>query len=159
MIVNVECRFKCDFDTVKKYLSLSETLAYINEPLISFEAIDQPHPKVWTPGHHQALMKVFNIPFGRQTINIEFIEGMASSEYIIRDNGFGDIISVWDHWILVKQTKHKDEVIYIDRIDVKAGLLTPFVAIFAHVLYRHRQRRWRLLIKKNFRPIENGMIQ
>jgi len=104
-------------------------------------------------------MKVLKMPFGKQTIGVEIVEGIHPDEHIIRDNGYGEKIKQWDHWILLKKTSNKNQVIYIDRIDVKAGLLTPFVALFAHVLYRHRQRRWRSLIKKNFRPLHTPMIQ
>lgn len=154
MIVNIETQFNADWDTIIHYLSQSKTLAYINSPLVVFEPIDTPHPEVWTPGTYTAKMKLFKrIPFGRQTIVVEMMEGIHPDEHIVRDNGYGDHIRVWDHWVLVKKTDNPHRVIYIDRIDIKAGLLTPFIALFSQILYRWRQHRWKHLIHHHFAPL------
>jgi len=155
MIVNIETQFNTDFETVVNHLHLSKTLAHINYPLISFEPTNKPFPEVWEPGEYEANMKVFSsIPSGKQTIGIEKIEGISDKEYIIRDNGYGDLINKWDHWIYLKKTEDKNKVIYIDRVDVKAGILTPFVWLFSSILYRWRQYRWKQLIKNNFEQIK-----
>jgi len=35
-------------------------------------------------------------------------------------------------------------------VDIEAGLLTPFIWLFSQVFYRHRQRRWQALVKRQF---------
>ena len=40
---------------------------------------------------------------------------------------------------------------YTDSVEVRAGLLTPLVWAFATAFYRHRQRRWRRLVRRGFR--------
>jgi len=37
---------------------------------------------------------------------------------------------------------------YSDEIEIRAGLLTPVIWAFAHGFYRHRQRRWRVLLSR-----------
>jgi hypothetical protein len=40
-----------------------------------------------------------------------------------------------------------DRLHYTDEIEIQAGLLAGVVWAFAHVFYRHRQRRWRTLLR------------
>jgi hypothetical protein len=37
-----------------------------------------------------------------------------------------------------------------DTVEVRAGVLTPFIWLFAQLFYRHRQRRWRALVARRF---------
>jgi hypothetical protein len=67
----------------------------------------------------------------------------------VRDNGHGDLPRKWDHRItLVPQPG--GGTLYTDRVEVGAGVLTPFVWLFAGMFYRHRQRRWRRLVENDF---------
>jgi len=65
----------------------------------------------------------------------------------LRDNGYSALITTWDHWITVEPDGERGTR-YRDEVEVKAGLLTPFVWLFAQVFYRHRQRRWRALARR-----------
>jgi hypothetical protein len=47
-------------------------------------------------------------------------------------------------------------VVYRDRVEVRAGVLTPFIWVFAQIFYRHRQRRWRRLAANGFDYGESG---
>jgi len=86
-------------------------------------------------------------PIGEQTIGIEYpLED--GRRRILRDNGHGALIKQWDHWIFVEPDGEGTR--YTDRVDVDAGLLTPFVSAFARIFYRHRQRRWRRLVQTDF---------
>ena len=73
---------------------------------------------------------------------------MRGEVWSIRDNGHGAMIKTWDHMIEV--APDGDGTRFTDRVTVDAGWLTPFVALFARVFYRHRQRRWRRLIANGF---------
>jgi hypothetical protein len=65
----------------------------------------------------------------------------------LRDNGHSRLIKRWDHWIIL-EPDGEGGTRYRDKVDVDAGLLTPIVGLFAHLFYRHRQRRWRNLAKQ-----------
>ncbi len=157
MIANIETKFKCSYEAAVKYVNKSKTLDYIAFPLLVFTPIDaENYPKIWKNGNYEVKVKLFNsIPFGKQYIGIEKLKDNDPNEFILRDNGTGDIIKQWDHWILISKTDDKQQVKYIDRIDIKAGILTPFIWIFANIFYRWRQLRWKRLIKKSFKQLEN----
>ena len=56
----------------------------------------------------------------------------------------GGVIRRWDHrkWI---EDGSESSCLYIDEIDIDAGMFTIFIWIYAHVFYRYRQRRMRKL--------------
>lgn len=157
MIVNIETEFNCSYETVVEKVNMSVTLDYIAFPLMVFKPIHpESYPKIWDNGNYQVNMKLLNtIPFGKQFIVIEKIKEHDPYEFILRDNGTGDFIERWDHWILIKRTNENNVTRYIDRIDIKAGILTIFIWIYGNIFYRWRQYRWKKLIKSNFKQLEN----
>jgi len=42
----------------------------------------------------------------------------------------------------------RGKVSYTDEIEIQAGWLTPVIWLFAHIFYRHRQRRWKVMMKE-----------
>ena len=103
-------------------------------------------PEVWEDGKYLVKMYIFgNIPFGKQWIVISLYD----EEKRIRDNGYSHLIKKWDHNIHIKDIC-SDKTHYVDTIDIKAGILTIFVVLFANLFYRERQKRWRKLIHNQF---------
>lgn len=86
------------------------------------------------------------IPLGWQNIVIE--KPLPDKAWALRDNGSGGMVSVWDHHIFVAPEGSGTR--YTDEVRVEAGLLTPFVVLFTHLLYRYRQYRWRRLVRNGF---------
>ncbi|TGL39167.1 hypothetical protein [Leptospira perdikensis] len=155
MIINIETHLASNFERITSYAKLSKTLHYIAKPLIVFEPVNQiSFPENWENGEYLTDMKLFGIiPLGNQSVVIEKIKETNQNEFILRDNGYSSLINTWDHWILIRKTKHENLVTYIDRIEIKAGLLTVFIVIFASVFFRWRQFRWKLLIRNNFKAL------
>ncbi|TGN13201.1 hypothetical protein [Leptospira ilyithenensis] len=149
MIVNVSTELKSDFETVKRSVLLPKLLIYVTTPLIKFTPLDPNYfPMIWKDGEYLVSMKLFGIiPFGKQYIGIQRFHD-TTDEFILRDNGHGELIRKWDHWIFVRRTKNENLISYTDRIEIKAGLLTPLIWIFGNIFYRWRQHRWRKLISK-----------
>ena len=56
----------------------------------------------------------------------------------------GGLVRRWDHrkWI---EEESESSCLYMDDIDIDAGLLTFFIWAYAHLFYRYRQRRMRQL--------------
>jgi hypothetical protein len=52
----------------------------------------------------------------------------------------------WDHHVRIEQTPD-GATRYEDRVTLGAGALTPLAALFARLIYAHRQRRWRRLAR------------
>jgi hypothetical protein len=132
----------------------SRLLAYITAPLVTFLSIEPPTlPEVWDESSYLVQMRLFGrVPFGTQWIVITrpVIDGTPGRQhYELRDNGHGDVIAVWDHRIILRETED-GRTHYTDRVEVKAGLLTPLIWAYASVFYRYRQHRWRRLVARTF---------
>lgn len=129
-------------------------LAYIAAPLVQFEPLAPPvWPPVWQEQQYLVAMNVFGvIPFGTHSINISIprrTDVPGERMYQLRDNGSGDVISTWDHLITIKETAD-GTTHYTDRVEIRAGVLTPLVWLFASIFYRYRQHNWRRLVRTNF---------
>lgn len=75
-----------------------------------------------------------------QTENAQF--------FMLGDNGYSPLISKWDHLITAQEVN--GGTLYRDSVTIKAGILTPFVWLFARLFYAHRQRRWATLAANGF---------
>lgn len=133
-----------------------ELLAYVARPIQAFHPVDPPlWPVTWADGRYQVKLRLFGLlPMGEQWIVIETPAGRSGS-YRLRDNGHGDLVRRWDHLITIDPLSG-DRCRYTDQVEVRAGLLTPFVAAFAWIFYRHRQRRWRRLVSSSFTLLGSG---
>lgn len=122
-------------------------LRYVAAPLMQFVPLDPPRfPDHWAEGPYRVSTRLFSVvPLGQQTIDISF-DGLPGDTFAIRDNGHGELAQRWDHRIEAIAIGER-ETLYRDTIEIEAGVLTPFVWLFAQVFYRHRQRRWRLLAR------------
>lgn len=132
-----------------------DLLEYVAAPVIEFDPVDsESFPERWDEGDYRAAMRLFGVlPLGEQTIRIseERVDDTDGAQfYQLRDDGTGELISVWDHLISVRETPD-GKTVYTDEIEVRAGVLTPLVWLFAAVFYRHRQRRWRKLVESGFK--------
>lgn len=150
MKLDISTPLDCTIEQAWQAVRTSKLLTYITHPLTRFEPI-QPTvlPEVWSVGDYQVSLKIFGfIPFGKHTIRISILQ-QAEDSYQIRDNGFGDVISVWDHLITLQKTA-EGKTYYTDNVEIKAGALTFFVWLYAQVFYRYRQLRWRKLVQNQF---------
>ena len=56
----------------------------------------------------------------------------------------GGPITAWNHRLTFDPVS-ENSCRYTDTVEVRAGLGTPLAALFAHLIYRYRQARWRAL--------------
>jgi hypothetical protein len=136
--------------TAEQAAALVATPALLNHiaaPLLRFVALDPPAlPEVWSERRYLVRVLLGGLlPLGRQWIDISCHSGPDGS-FRMRDNGSGDLARRWDHWITITPAD-SGGCIYMDDVEIDAGLLTPFVWSFARIFYAHRQRRWRALAK------------
>jgi len=127
----------------------TKLLSHVNHPLVKLDPIDPPTwPEVWEQKDYLAKMILFGfLPFGEQVLGVRF-EDLGEGIYRLRDEGHGDVAKVWDHVIYLKPEGEGTH--YTDEITVEAGWMTLIVAGFSWVLYHHRQRKWRKLVKRSF---------
>lgn len=128
----------------------SRLLEHVASPLQMFEPLDPPGlPERWADSSYLVRLKLFRlIPIGTQWIVIT-VPGRGPNRYQVRDNGRGSLVSRWDHLITIEPLS-ADRCRYTDEVEVRAGLLAPFVWAFARLFYAHRQRRWRDLVARGF---------
>jgi hypothetical protein len=121
------------------------------KPLVQFQPLAPPVlPATWEVGEYVGRMALLGlIPFGQHTIRISFPAPQHEGEYQVRDNGSGQVIARWDHLITVRKLDDA-HTRYQDDVAVEAGLLTPFVWLYAHLYYRYRHWRWQQLIRADF---------
>lgn len=135
-------------------LKTTRLLKHVAAPLIAFDPIDPATmPAQWDDGYYLVSMWFLGfIPIGRQRIvtSTPQPEDQARGVFRLRDNATGDIAKVWDHLIVI-EARTDGRTAYRDEVEVKAGALTPGVWLFAQWFYRHRQARWRRLVREGFR--------
>lgn len=153
MRMTLTTQLECPIETVWMQVHRPALLEHIAWPLIRFtyRAPRTPPPR-WVEGRYRVGMWSFGVlPLGGQWVGIEYPEGssIADGKAVLRDNGSGTLIHKWDHWIFLEDIGN-GRTRYTDRLDVEAGVLTPFVWLFARLFYGHRQRRWRTLVATRF---------
>lgn len=137
-----ECRSKRLFDEIKK----TKSLIYIAKPLIKFVPYNGNLMDRWEDGKYLFSMYFLEfLPIGKQWIVIS----IDDENMKMRDNGYSKLIKKWDHIISVEKIDDKNSL-YTDTIDIKAGALTIFIVLYAHIFYRYRQLRWKKIIKNKF---------
>lgn len=146
-MVRVTSIFNCDSKKLFSEIKKTKSLFYIAKPLIKF--VHKPVsllPEKWKDGKYPFKMYFLGfIPLGTQWIVIT----IDDSNRCITDNGYSRFIKKWDHKIFVKEIGN-EKTLYIDEINISAGILTPFKVLFAHTFYRLRQRNWKKLINNGF---------
>ncbi|MCE5209133.1 MAG: hypothetical protein AB1649_28620 [Chloroflexota bacterium] len=150
MRIRLTTVLNCPKERAWQAVQTTRLLEYIAAPLVRFDPLQPSRlPETWVEGSYQVRMKIFGwFSFGKHWIVISKPQA-ENGPYHIRDNGYGDHIKKWDHWINI-QDALDEKTLYTDQVDIEAGLLTPVVWLFSQVFYRYRQRRWRELVKNNF---------
>lgn len=149
MRLKLVTKLPCTYEDAVAHVKTPRLLRFVAEPLVDFTPLAPPaFPREWSAGTYWVGLKLFRfLPFGWQAVVVSFPS--ASVGFVVRDNGHSPLVSTWDHRITITPTA--DGTIYEDQVDISAGLLTPFVWLFASMFYRHRQRRWRVLAASGFR--------
>lgn len=125
-------------------------LEHVAAPLLVFTPINpQVLPTEWIAGTFHVGVRLF----GRLSLGTQWIVTTMPSQgpdcYQIRDNGRGTFAKRWDHMITIEPLDPA-RCCYRDDIAMQAGLLTPFVWVFARLFYAYRQRRWRRFVARGF---------
>ena len=144
----------CPPERAWQEVQTSRLLTFITAPLVTFVPVDPPAlPAVWAEERYLVRMLLFGrVPFGAQWLVITRLVIDATprrQHYELRDNGYGDVMTTWDHLITMRETED-GLTHYTDQVEIRAGLLTPFIWAYASLFYRYRQHRWRQLVTNNF---------
>lgn len=138
----------CSWEKAAEQVLTTRLLRYVAHPLVTFASVGaDPLPDIWTEGTHWVRLRLFGLlPLGKQAIVISILP--VPRGFALRDAGYSALIPVWDHTLTIEPMPEGTR--YTDTVEVRAGILTPLVWLFAQAFFRHRQRRWRALATRGF---------
>jgi hypothetical protein len=144
--VNISSVFAAPFEEVRRLVLRPQTMVIISRPVVNFLPIAPARfPGQWADGQtYRVRILIFGfIPGGWYEIRIRLIKDDKDT-FIGVDEGRGLLAPTWKHTVTLK--RRNMETIYTDEVAIEAGRLTPFVRLFAKVIYRRRQRRWKKIV-------------
>ncbi len=120
-------------------------LQFVARGMIKFKAVGEPLPARWEAGQTYAVrMRIFGfIPFGG--IHYLFIEAIDDDRHELSTREWDRAAKVWNHDIILRDLGD-GRVRYEDSITIYGGWMTGFITAFAKQFYKHRQRRWQLVL-------------
>lgn len=146
MIARISSYFDCTEKKLWEKIIDPKSLQFVASPILSFRPLIKGELDVeWIIGKtYELKLYLLNIiPIGHHRIKITTID--RDSNLIVSKES-GTLASEWNHTIRFTQGE-QGKLSYTDEIEIKAGWLTTAIWIFAHIFYRHRQRRWKVLLK------------
>jgi hypothetical protein len=146
MIARIHTILPCTERELWQKISHPKSLQYMASPILRFvPARGDELTGEWQIGRAYRLKLYFLklIPLGWHTIRLLKMD-KDTNTISSRENGL--LARIWNHNISFREAG-PGKVSYADEIEIQAGWLTPTIWLFAH-LYRHRQRRWKMLLKK-----------
>jgi hypothetical protein len=150
MIARISTRLPCSENELWQRIIEPGSLQFVASPILSFvPAEDCDLEGEWQVGRPYPLKLYFLkvIPLGRHTIQLVKIDKDTNT---IASRESGLLARVWNHTISFREVS-PGVVSYKDEIEIRAGWLTPVIWLFAQLFYRHRQRRWKALLRRQGR--------
>lgn len=154
MIARISTQFQITHIKFWDLITQPDSLVYVSAPLLNFIPDDpEKFSLPWEIGvEYRVHLKILGFfPAGVHTIRLVEMDPVNGR---IVSHESGTLSPIWNHVIQFKQIQ-PGVLSYSDEIEIKAGWLTPLVWLFAQVFYRHRQRRWKNLIKRETMTPEN----
>ena len=147
MLVDISTYLPCNPNDAIEHVNSPRLLVYVAKPLVKFVPIEPLQlPLAWTDGTYWVSLHLFGvIPLGRQAV---VISHPSSAIFTLRDNGHSALIRKWDHVITIEPSGNG--TLYRDQVTIHAGMLAPFIWLFAQLFFHHRQMRWRKLARDRF---------
>lgn len=155
MIASISTELGCTEDELWSRLIQPKVLQFLANPVLSFIPCDgSDFEKEWTVGkkYRMKLYLLKLLPLGMHQIELIVMDKLKN-QIVARESD--RIARVWNHTIRFK-TIGKNRLHYTDEIEIRAGLFTPVLWVFAHIFYRHRQRRWGKLMTTRKIPQGNS---
>lgn len=148
MLVRISTPLAMPAEAAWQLVQRASTLQHVLRGALALQP-DNPFPVQWREGqsHTMRLWFFHVIPGWRHMLRFCRIDD-ARREILTSEAG--GPVRTWNHLISVEPAG-ETACRYSDAIEVRAGLLTPLVALYARLIYRYRQRRWRKLARRGVR--------
>lgn len=145
MIAKISTIINTTPEKLREVIITPSSLQYVAAPILYFIPVNGTDlNSKWEVNRAYNLRLYFLkfIPLGFHKIIIKDID-IEKNKIVSTESGF--LAKIWNHTIKFDAI-NSTQIIYTDTIEIKAGLLTIFVWMFAHLFYRHRQRKWKKLL-------------
>jgi len=151
MLACISTVFACTEKQLWDKIVEPKSLQFVAAPVLRFEPLVAGElDGEWIVGKTYVVhLSAFGfLPLGRHRIKIVTIDKATNT---IESQESGSLARVWNHTIHF-QPSGAEQLRYTDQIEIKAGALTVLIWAFAHLFYRHRQRRWKALLAGGGKP-------
>ena len=148
MIAKISTKLNCTDVQLWSEIIKPQSLQYVASPLLYFIPINKDEQfNEWIVGKTYKLKLFFlkYIPLGKHDIKVVTIDKATNR---IETHESGLLSPTWNHSIWFKNIDNELE--YTDQIEIKAGIITFLIWLFAQIFYRHRQRKWNKLLKRKY---------
>lgn len=145
MRLRITCLLPCSLVTIGHELTKQALFHYVDAPVLAFVPVAPDSiGERWEQRPYRFALRVgMRLPIGEHTVDARLATepdpDRSGPQLVWHDAGFSDLISVWDHRILLEDFRGMTR--YTDQVEIHAGPLTLPAWLFARVLYTNRQRR------------------
>ena len=150
MLARISTVFECNETQFWDKIIEPKSLQFVAAPLLRFEPLVAGElDGEWIVGKTY-VVRLYSfgfLPLGQHCIKIITIDRTTNT---IESQESGSLARVWNH-IIHFHPSGAGQLRYTDEIEIEAGVLTVFIWAFAHLFYRHRQRRWKKLLEDDRR--------
>jgi len=147
MLARISTTFNCTAKTFWTLIDRPASLQFVTAPILSFRPLAPPTlDKIWAVDKvYEFKLYLFKVlPLGRHQIELVTLDRTTNT---IVSNERGTLAPTWNHTIRFEHVA-ENRIRYTDEIAITAGWRTAFIWLFAQLFYRHRQRRWKMLLKR-----------
>jgi hypothetical protein len=144
MTVRLTSELPAPAERVWGLLLRRNTFLYITQRMMSYSDTDRWPETLFSPGIVLTTrVRLFGLgPPSHHEVRVVRVD---ETERVIETQENGRLVGTWNHQMHVEVLSDAESR-YTDRVELRAGLLTPVAWLFAYMFYRGRQRRWLKLL-------------
>ena len=155
MLARISTHLACTEARLWQKIMNPGSLQYVASPILTFIPAEvEGFDDTWQVERIYQLKLYFLrfIPLGRHSIQLVKID-TSTNTILSRESNL--LVPAWNHRIHFREVT-PGVVSYTDEIEIKAGWMTLLIWLFAHLLCRHRQRRWKSLLRNDIAFQQNA---
>nr|WP_297401771.1 hypothetical protein [uncultured Marinobacter sp.] len=145
MRVKISTTYQAPAGHVWALVKRSGTLLFVCKGLLGFAGAER-FPEEWSEGETVVTRLLFFgfIPAWQHTLTFQEV---SDRKRVLYTKEGGGLVPIWKHFMQVSPGE-KQTCTYIDDVEIRAGVFTLLVWLYAHIFYRYRQLRWRALLRR-----------
>jgi len=145
MHVYRKIRLNCRPEEVWRLIQQASLFQDISKPLLTITT-KEPLPEIWREGDACELQgRLFGLfPLAVRQLRVMKVD---HDRRVLKTVETDSVTKRWRHAVRIQETS-SGMSLYSDSIKINAGLFTPLIWAFTHLLYAYRQRKLRQMIAK-----------